>query len=170
MLEILAANQGDMGRLAALYERYHRSLQQVASAIVMDSGDAHDVVVDVFLKVCELPKERLPSANGPAWLRRLARNQALDFLRKSRRCQPMADLEVVGGLVSVDQTDRLDLQLLLAHLDALPRRIVAEKIVSGRTHQEIGQVLGMSESSVCRAYRQALSQLKAVLSAQAAGN
>lgn len=170
VLEILAANQGDMGRLAALYDRYHQSLQRVAASIVQDSGDAHDVVVDVFLKVCQLPEERLPSANGPAWLRRLARNQALDFLRKSRRCQPTADMEEVCGTVSADQTDRLDLQLLLAHLDALPRRIVVEKIVSCKTHEEIGRALGMSETSVCRIYRQALSQLREVLVAQAAGN
>ncbi len=170
VLEILAANQGDMNRLATLYDRYHRSLQRIASSIVQDSGDAHDVVVDVFLKVCQLPTERLPSANGPAWLRRLARNQALDFLRKSRRCQPTADMEVICGTVSADQTGEMDLQLLLAHLDSVPRRIVVEKIVSGKTHQEIGKVLGMSETSICRIYRQALSQLREILMAQAAGN
>lgn len=170
MQEILAANAGDREGLARLYDRYHRSLHRIACSIVMDAGDAHDVVVDVLLKVCELPPERLPSTNGTAWLRTLARNRAFDFLRKSRRCQLIPDLDDICDGGSSDCTDDLDLQLLLTHLDELPRRIVVDKIVRGRTHQEIGKGLGMSETSVCRTYRQALSQLKAVLLAQTAGN
>lgn len=167
LFALLAANDGDMSGLANLYSHHSRVLHRIALSIVNDQDDAHDVVIDVFLKICELPKSRLPSTNGPAWLRTLARNRAIDFLRKSKCSVLTENLDAICPDSSRDESERIELQMLLGHLDALSRKIVVEKVVNGRTHQEIGRMLTMSKSSVWRRYQKALKSLKTILQSHA---
>jgi len=69
-----------------------RRLHAVAYAVLQDAGEAEDVVQETFLKAYKLCREgrRLPPEEKlPPWLSALARNAAIDRLRRARRRQPL---------------------------------------------------------------------------------
>jgi RNA polymerase sigma-70 factor (ECF subfamily) len=76
---------GDPSCLAALFERHHRGVYRYFRQMLHDRALCEDLVQDVFLKV--LRKTRTFRGNGSfkGWLYNIARNAALDELRRARR-------------------------------------------------------------------------------------
>lgn len=75
------ARQGDMDAFAELFEPLRAKIYAVACRLV-GASEADDVVMETFLKAWQA----LPRFGGRStlstWLCRIARNQALDLLRK----------------------------------------------------------------------------------------
>ena len=86
-----AAQQGDRAAFAALYQRFTRAIHGIVLARV-PRADVDDLVQDVFL----VAMERLPSLHDPAafagWLSTIARNRAVDYLRRTPRMTELPEL------------------------------------------------------------------------------
>lgn len=76
---------GDPSCLATLFERHHRGVYRYFLQMLKDPALCEDLVQDVFLKV--LRKAGTFRGNGTfkGWLYNIARNVALDELRRARR-------------------------------------------------------------------------------------
>ena len=148
-LAIARAKEGDRDALRLLYVRYSENVYGYVRSIVRDEKEAEDLTQHVFLKlitaICKYDDRGVPFS---AWLLRLARNAALDHLRR-RRATPAE--EVYGADVHVDE-DSLDrARSLRAALDTLPeeqRNVVVMRHVIGLTPLEIADKMGRSESSI----------------------
>lgn len=159
---IARANAGDMGSLLAIYTHHGGRLLNAANRILRDKGDAHDVVIDVLLKIHDSPPTNLPTRNGVAWLCKLARNRALDVKKRSTQVVLQADMRKLN--VAADEPHaEMDLSDLLSPLDPTSREIVKGRIVDGRTHREIAASLSMNSNTVRRRYQQALGVLRSKL-------
>jgi RNA polymerase sigma-70 factor (ECF subfamily) len=148
-LAIARAKEGDRDALRLLYVRYSENVYGYVRSIVRDEKEAEDLTQHVFLKlitaICKYDDRGVPFS---AWLLRLARNSALDHLRR-RRATPAE--EVYGADTHVDE-DSLDrARSLRAALDTLPeeqRNVVVMRHVIGLTPLEIADKMGRSESSI----------------------
>jgi RNA polymerase sigma-70 factor (ECF subfamily) len=148
-LAIARAKEGDRDALRLLYVRYSENVYGYVRSIVRDEKEAEDLTQHVFLKlmsaICKYDDRGVPFS---AWLLRLARNAALDHLRR-RRAIPAE--EVYGADTQVDE-DSLDrARSLRAALDTLPeeqRNVVVMRHVIGLTPLEIAAQMGRSESSI----------------------
>jgi RNA polymerase sigma-70 factor (ECF subfamily) len=148
-LAIARAKEGDRDALRLLYVRYSENVYGYVRSIVRDEKEAEDLTQHVFLKlitaICKYDDRGVPFS---AWLLRLARNAALDHLRR-RRATPAE--EVYGADTHVDE-DSLDrARSLRAALDTLPeeqRNVVVMRHVIGLTPLEIADKMGRSESSI----------------------
>ena len=79
----------DASAVAALYDCHARTLYSLVHHILRDSGEAEDVLQEVFLRVWEKAATYDPVLGSPmAWLVRIARNRAIDRVR-SRRSRPV---------------------------------------------------------------------------------
>src|SRR5690242_20529513 len=88
---VLAARRGDRDAFAEIYARFAGAVHAVVLARVR-WGEAGDVVQDVFLIAWErLPNLRDPAA-FPGWLMTIARNRALDALRRPRGTDAPLDI------------------------------------------------------------------------------
>lgn len=162
---IKRANKGDTDALGDLYGRWGRVMHKIANSVVADDDEAHDIVIDILLKITRLSADRLPTSEPLAWLRRLTRNAAYDCLRSSKK------------LVLSDCIDRLaactasrdlgygwvEFRLVLEDLDVVSRRIVIERLVHGSKHNEIAKMMDLPEASVRRKYGAALKRLRCLL-------
>ena len=148
-LAIARAKEGDRDALRLLYVRYSENVYGYVRSIVRDEKEAEDLTQHVFLKlitaICKYDDRGVPFS---AWLLRLARNAALDHLRR-RRAIPA---EEVYGADSHEDDSALDTaRNLRTALDALPeeqRNVVVMRHVIGLTPPEIAAHMGRSESSI----------------------
>ncbi|MCA9737412.1 MAG: sigma-70 family RNA polymerase sigma factor [Gemmatimonadota bacterium] len=144
---IRRACDGDGRAVRALYERYSPRVYAVVRRIAADDDLAHDYAQEAWIRAIRA----LPTFRGDSrfstWLHRIAVNSALQALRKAetrtRREQPMPDAIPVapgGG-------DALLQRRLESALDRLPegmRQVLILHDVEGYTHEEIGDLLGVT--------------------------
>src|SRR5262249_62343126 len=76
---------GDEGAVGQLYDRYSGIVYSVALRVLNDTGAAEDVLQEVFLQLWRNPGV-FDSKRGSlgAWLAVIARNRAIDSLRKRK--------------------------------------------------------------------------------------
>ncbi len=147
---IRKACHGDGSAVRALYERYAPRVYAVVRRIAGDDELAHDYAQDAWIRAIRA----LPTFRGDArfstWLHRIAVNSALQALRKAetraKREAPIShDLAVAPGM-----GDTLLQQRLERAMDRLPegmRRVLILHDVEGYTHEEIGELVGITSGT-----------------------
>src|SRR5207253_8277052 len=117
-----AMRSGDQKAVAQLYDRYSAMVYAVALRVLGDAGAAEDVLQEVFMQLWRNPGVFDSSrGNLAAWLSVIARNRAIDSLRKRR---PETDIEdvivsVVPDLASDAERSRA-MQKVRGTLAAMP--------------------------------------------------
>src|SRR5437016_10193335 len=95
-----AIRSGDESAMAALYDRYSSIVYAVGLRVLADTGAAEDVLQEVFMQLWRNPSAFDASrGNLGAWLAVIARNRAIDLLRRRK---PDIDLEEVVVSVECD--------------------------------------------------------------------
>jgi RNA polymerase sigma factor (sigma-70 family) len=78
------ATQGDRRAFEAIYQRHHRDLYRFCLAMVGNPQDAQDALQNTMVKVLRaLPGEKRHIQLRP-WLYRIARNEAVEMVRRRR--------------------------------------------------------------------------------------
>jgi RNA polymerase sigma-70 factor (ECF subfamily) len=95
---IRACQGGDLSGLERIYEKYHRQLYAYLFAMLRSPHQAEDVTQDIFVKLhAQIGSYRFQSPFHH-WLFRLARNQAIDNLRREKvRSTTSLDAEPIEG-------------------------------------------------------------------------
>jgi RNA polymerase sigma-70 factor (ECF subfamily) len=117
-------------------------------------------------------RARFNPARGSAraWLFGIARNAALDELRRRGRQAKLGDGDL-ADLNAADPSERSELRLALAGavgtLTGGERELVALKFFAGLSNVEIGRVLGTSESNVGTKLHRTVNKLREALDGDA---
>jgi RNA polymerase sigma-70 factor, ECF subfamily len=143
------AKLGERDAIRFLYVRYADNVYGYVRSIVRGDHEAEDVTQEVFLKLIgAIGKYERRSVPFSAWLLRVARNVALDHIRRVRAtpCE-----EVRGADESSDGSvsDRSrDLREALETLPEEQRTVLVLRHVIGLSPGEIAERLGRTEASV----------------------
>ena len=117
------ATKGDRRAFEAIYRRYHQELYRFCLAMVGNPQDAQDALQNTMVKVLRaLPGETREIKLKP-WLYRIARNEAIETVRK-RRDSVELEPEHADSTLEIAQTAeaRERLRRLIADLGELPER------------------------------------------------
>ncbi len=134
---------GRRSDFAGLYAAFHRAVHAVLLARVR-AEDARDLVQDVFAQAIEKIGDLDDPAAFPGWILSMARNRAVDHLRRAR---PVGDLVEAA----VDPPPAAEAREALEALRALPdayRETLIMRLVEGMTGPEIAERTGMTPESV----------------------
>ena len=143
--------------MAALYDRYSPVVYSVALRVLGDTGAAEDVQQDVFMQLWRNPGAFDSSrGNLGAWLAVIARNRAIDALRKRRPQDDIEDvvLSVVPDLAADADRSRIATKVrdLLSAMPPAQRSALEMAYYEGLTHTEIasktGEPLGTIKSRI----------------------
>jgi RNA polymerase sigma-70 factor, ECF subfamily len=155
--------QAEDASFEALYRDTVDDLFAYVATLVRDRSAAEDVVA----AACERAFRRLGShdprrGSRRQWLFGIARNAALDELRRRKR---VATLAVEPGALDAafDEADpvrRAAVRAALASLDARDRELVALKFFAGLDNAEIGGVLGISATNAGTRLHRAVHRLR----------
>jgi RNA polymerase sigma-70 factor, ECF subfamily len=154
---VTALKSGDQSALAALYDRYSSVVYAVALRVLGDTGSAEDVLQEVFLQLWRNPAA-FDVARGSlgAWLAVIARNRAIDSLRRRR---PETDIEDVIVSVAPDLASEADrsraaekVRSVLGAMPAAQRSALEMAYFEGMSHSEIaaksGEPLGTIKTRI----------------------
>lgn len=167
---VMAIRSGDQSAMAALYDRFSSIVYSVALRVLQDTGAAEDVLQDIFMQLWRNPGAFDSSrGNMAAWLAVIARNRAIDALRRRR---PQDDIEDVVVSVETDLASETDRSRAMAKVrDAMsgmpsPQRSALEMAYfEGLTHVEIAEKTGEPLGTVKTRIRAGLLSLRKVLAA-----
>jgi RNA polymerase sigma factor (sigma-70 family) len=151
---------------AALYERTFPRVYAYVASLLRDRAAAEDVTAQAFERAYrKRGSYRARRGSREAWLFGIARNAALDELRRRKR---RASLEGEPGDLDAPSADehvelalrRETVRAALAQLDGAERDLVALKFSAGLSNAEIAAVLGVSESNAGTRLHRALTKLR----------
>jgi RNA polymerase sigma factor (sigma-70 family) len=139
---------GDRRAFAAIYRRYQEDLYRFCLAIVGNSQDAQDALQSTMVQALRaLPGEKREIKLKP-WLYRVARNEAIDLIRRRRESPELDPEQIVSGeeiAGSVETRDRL--RGLLADLGELPERQRAALVMRELAGFEFAEIGAAFETS-----------------------
>lgn len=161
-----AATQREAESFESLYERTFPRVYAYVASLLHDRSAAEDVTAQAFERAYRKRRAYRPSRGTPeAWLFGIARNAALDELRRGkRRASLESDPEDVGSPSLDDHAEtalrREVVRAAVAGLDGSERDLVALKFQGGLSNTEIAATLGLSESNVGTKLHRAVTKLR----------
>lgn len=157
---------GDKTALHEIYEAYIGYIYSLVFHVVQNKEDAEDITSEFFIKLWKLADTYQSRDGHRAWLATIARNMAIDQLRKNKRevltddfadsFPENASSDDVEGEVLSDMSLRAALETLKPE----EREIVNMKIMGEHTFQEIAGILQQPLGTVTWRYQNAIRKLR----------
>jgi RNA polymerase sigma-70 factor (ECF subfamily) len=131
--------------LIRLIDRYERPVFNFLAVLLGDRDTAQDFTQDAFLRAFEqLQRGRQVNV---AWLYRVARNRAIDELRRRKRVR--TDWERLEGIADGETGEHAEpVRKALAQLSPGDRELLYLFDIDGFDAREIGEMLGISSGAV----------------------
>jgi RNA polymerase sigma-70 factor (ECF subfamily) len=161
---------GDQAAIASLFDRYSGVVYSVALRVLRDPGQAEDVMQDIFLQLWRKP-EAFISGRGAlaAWLVVVARNRAIDLLRRRRPTDSVDEVVLASTTDLASEAERNALiekvRNILTGLPAEQKKSVEMAFFEGLSHTEIADRTGDALGTVKTRIRLALISLRKALQA-----
>jgi RNA polymerase sigma-70 factor (ECF subfamily) len=165
---------GDRAAFGMLYAATSRKLYGIILRILKRPEVADEILQETYVRIWSNAGSFDPARASPiTWMGTIARNRALDEVRKATPVQ----LDQVPGLLEISDPDTLasdkvelagELARLKACLDALDpekREIVTLAYLEGQSREELGQRFGHPAATIKTWLHRSLKQLKTCLSA-----
>jgi len=153
--------------LEALYRSSRDDVYAYVASLLRDRAAAEDVTALAFERALRRRRTfNRRRGDARAWLFGIARNAALDELRRrSRTATLVADPEdAEAGQAAADAVElavsREAVRAALAELDPREREIVALKFFSGLSNSELARVLGVSPSNAGTLLHRTMQKLR----------
>jgi RNA polymerase sigma-70 factor (ECF subfamily) len=138
---------GDESAMADMYDRYSGIIYGVALRVLGDTTAAEDVLQEVFLQLWRNPQAFDASRGKLApWLAVIARNRAIDHLRKRAPEDDIDEVSVSTGVNLEDEAAQRQavnkIRTVLSQLPQEQRRALEMAFFEGMTHTEIAAKTG----------------------------
>lgn len=149
--------KGDRNAQMELYYRYYRAMYNTSLRILGRSDDAEDAMQEAFIKAFRRLTEFEGRSGLGLWLKRIVINTSIDKLRKRRKLME-AELSEESTPEEEDETSVSDkdedieiqaeqIRKAILQLPEGYRIVVSLYLLEGYDHEEIGKILGISNST-----------------------
>lgn len=164
---ILYVAKGYPQALEAIYENIGGRMLSVAFSVLKDRYLAEDVVQDSFLKIAKNAHRFKQDTNGIAWVCKIVRNTALDYLKREKKITKVNidDCFDLGAAdVGLDRSENaIILENALKKLSSDQRTVVYYRYYLDYTVRDIAKETGIPKSTVMRLIQSAEENLKKIL-------
>lgn len=164
--EVLGASQVTLNTAKGFEELYRNTFPRVyayVASLLRNRSAAEDVTAQAFERAYS-KRGRFSAKRGSpeAWVFGIARNAALDELRRrSRTATLVTDVPDDAIAEPDDDADRrATVRTALAGLDPRDRELIALKFHAGLSNAEIAKVIGASESAAGTRLHRAVTKLR----------
>lgn len=159
--------QGNSRAQFSLYHQYSKAMYNLAFRILNNREDAEDVLQETFTDCfIMLNSFRFESTFG-AWLKRILVNRCINHLKKRKALLTFCDEFPVDIYDEDEENTEYDLGKIHDGIQKLPdgyRIIFTLYLLEGYDHEEISQILGITESTSKSQYSRAKQKLRKIIS------
>lgn len=157
------SKKNDRGAQYRLYELYVDAMFNIGMRMLNSKEDAEDVVQESFVHAFKnLSSFRYESTFG-AWLKRIVINRCINFLKlKKIELAPIEDHDYYLTDETIDSVSSIDITKVKKGMELLPKgykQIINLYLIEGYDHIEIGEILGVSNSTSKSQYHRAKKKL-----------
>ena len=140
------ARRGEVEAIRRLYESHADRVLTVIRRIVTDRASAEDVAQEVWIHAIRGLTSFRGESRFTTWLHRIAVNGALQRLRRKRRegREVPIPISLTDGRRAPDPLLSVRLERALARIPDRMRTVLVLHDVEGFTHEEIGEMLGVT--------------------------
>jgi RNA polymerase sigma factor (sigma-70 family) len=166
---IARCRTGDRGAYYELYRLYSKAMLNVGYRITRSEEDAEDILQESFISAFRNLDKYRGDATFGAWLKRIVVNKAINALNKKKHETIPEDPEkwdVAEEEHTTEYREELTVERVRNGIEKLPdgyRAVLSLYLLEGYDHQEIGQIMGISESTSKSQLNRARARLKAIL-------
>ena len=146
--------QGSKKACYELYKLYSKAMLNVAFRIVGNIAEAEDVLQEAFLDAFNKVKDFRQDTTFGLWLKQIVVNRSINMLRKRKLELIEMDGELIENIADEEPEDDEDVQYQAARvkeaIKELPegyRLVISLYLLEGYDHEEIGQILNISENT-----------------------
>lgn len=145
---------GDSKAFDIIYAETYSLVRAAIYSYIQDKYIVEDLIQDVYMKFSK-NIEKYQSNNFKAWIYTMAKNTALDYLKKKK--------EVISDNVYLKEDNNVThpyIKYAIDHLNEEQREIFLMKVLCGNTTKKISLLLGLDISRVNKLYNEAKANLK----------
>ena len=161
----------DQRKLQKLFKQHYRQMYRLATILLHDDAESKDVVHDIFAQLLDDHRD-LREETAQSYLLTSVRNRCMNVIRSRQIQERVEHLYLLDLDTTIMPTELLEeeLKALRIGINLLEppvcRDIILQHFCDGITFKEIASRLGVSETTVYKHLRRALSQLRTHLKTQ----
>ena len=153
-----AACKNKSGAQKKIYELYSMPVYNLVYRITHNQADSLDVSQDIFVKVFTNLAQNKSQESLGFWIRRIAINTTLSFLKKNAHL--ITNVDFKEKIIDTDFNETMSsLEFAMSKLSAISRSVLWMYEVEGLSHQEIadfhGKTISFSKTILSRAKQKA---------------
>jgi RNA polymerase sigma-70 factor (ECF subfamily) len=165
-----ALKNRDEGGFAHLYDHYSAALYGTISKIIDNDAAANDILQDTFVSIWEnIDSYKAEKGTLFTWMLNIARNKAIDQLRKNNRQQKIQSIDAgvhnldVGNIREKEMNvEAIGLKELVSKMRPDIKELIDLSYFKGMTHQEITDLKQIPLGTVKTKIRTGLLELKKI--------
>ena len=155
----------DQQAMTDLFDRYGSMVYSVALRVLNDPGQAEDVMQEIFFQIWRNPDSFVQGRGSMgAWLAVMARNRAIDTLRRRKPTESVDDVVLASPTNLASEIERNSLmekvRQVMKDLPSEQQNSVKLAFFEGLTHSEIAARTGDPLGTVKTRIRSALMSLR----------
>ncbi len=170
--------RGSAQALCRIYNRYASDLLTLATNLLGRTGQAEDVLQDVFVRFLESIDTFELTGSLKGYLARCVANRARDYLRKDRGRRAEDGRQMLDGLcpdhglapspveTAIADEQRQRVSAALAELPYEQREAVLLHLQGGLKFREIANIQGVAAKTAESRYRYGVDRLRSLLNGQ----
>lgn len=148
---ITGCRKGKTSAQRDLYNRFAPKMMGVCMRYIHDREEAEHVMIGGMVKVFEKIDQFNGEGSFEGWIRRIMVNESLMYIRKSKNMSLEVDIETVDREPNYHQLEETleanDLLMLVGELPVGYRTVFNLFAIEGYNHQEIAEMLEISENT-----------------------
>lgn len=147
-----------------LYKKYYKLVYNIAFSILKNKENAEDISQNVFIKIGNLKKEKLPNSYEASWLYTVTKNECISLFRKTKETLTIEDIknenleDEIEGIIQKNSYEKL-----MENLEKIEKQIIFLKVEAGYSFKEIARLLKMPIGTVQWKYYKSLHALKLLI-------
>ena len=150
-----------------LYRLYSKAMYNTALRMVQNPHDAEDILQSVFVEVfTKMDSFRFESSIG-AWIKRITINKCINFMKARRLVfQELGHHHDFAPEAEPETEQPYTVEKINRAISSLPegyRVVFTLYAVEGYDHEEISQILGITEATSKSQYSRAKAKLREIL-------
>jgi RNA polymerase sigma-70 factor (ECF subfamily) len=167
---VVECKQGSKKACYELYRLYSKAMLNVAFRIVGNIGEAEDILQEAFTDAFNRLKDFRQETTFGLWLKQIVVHRSINLLRKRKLEFVEIDDGLLDNVADEEEWNDEDIQYQVAQvkeaIKELPegyRVVISLYLLEGYDHEEIGQVLHISENTSRTQFLRAKRKLSEIL-------